>query len=139
MRRTWVPTSWDWVWPWPRSHWRRSQQQRLFDPPEVPGLPLLAVAVVGLILNLISFRLLTAGSKESINLRGAYLEVLGDVLGSVGVIIAAIVIFTTGWPYADTIVGAAIGLFILPRTWKLTAQALRILMEVAPPGVELAF
>lgn len=111
--------------------------QRLSDPPEVPGIPLLVVAVIGLVVNLISFRLLTAGSKESINLRGAYLEVLGDLLGSVGVIVAAIVIYTTGWPYADPIVGAAIGLFILPRTWKLTAQALRILMQVAPPGMDV--
>ncbi len=111
--------------------------QRLSDPPEVPGLPLLVVAVVGLVVNLISFRLLTAGSKESINLRGAYLEVLADMLGSVGVIVAAIVIYTTGWPYTDPIVGAAIGLFILPRTWKLTAQALRILMQVAPPGMDV--
>lgn len=111
--------------------------QRLSDPPDVPGIPLLVVAVVGLVVNLISFRLLTAGSKESINLRGAYLEVLGDLLGSAGVIVAAIVIYTTGWPYADPIVGAAIGLFILPRTWTLTAQALRILMQVAPPGMDV--
>lgn len=111
--------------------------QRLSDPPDVPGLPLMVVAVLGLVVNLVSFRLLTAGSKESINLRGAYLEVLADMLGSVGVIVAAVVIYTTGWPYADPIVGAAIGLFILPRTWKLTAQALRILMQVAPPGMDV--
>ena len=66
-----------------------------------------------------------------------HLEVLGDLLGSAGVIVAAIVIYTTGWPYADPIVGAAIGLFILPRTWTLTAQALRILMQVAPPGMDV--
>jgi cobalt-zinc-cadmium efflux system protein len=111
--------------------------QRFSEPPEVPGIPLLVVAVIGLVVNLISFRLLTAGSKESINLRGAYLEVLGDLLGSAGVIVAAIVIYTTGWPYADPIIGAAIGLFILPRTWKLTAQALRILMQTAPPGMDV--
>ena len=56
------------------------------------------------------------------------------MLGSVGVIVAAVIIYTTGWAYADPLIGAGIGLFILPRTWKLTGQALRILMEVAPPG-----
>lgn len=111
--------------------------QRFSSPPDVPGLPMLAVAVVGLIVNLISFRLLMAGAKESLNVKGAYLEVFADMLGSVGVIVAAIIIFTTGWPYADPIIGAAIGLFILPRTWKLMGQALRILMEVAPPGVDV--
>ena len=111
--------------------------QRFASPPDVPGLPMLAVAVVGLIVNLISFRLLAAGSKESLNLKGAYLEVFSDMLGSVGVIVAAIIIFTTGWRYADPLIGAGIGLFILPRTWKLTAQAVRILMEVAPPGLDV--
>ena len=111
--------------------------RRFSDPPSVPGLPLLVVASIGLVINLISFRLLTAGAKESINLKGAYLEVLGDMLGSVGVIVAAIVIYTTGWAYADPIIGVGIGLFILPRTWKLSAQALRILMEVAPPGMDV--
>lgn len=111
--------------------------QRFASPPAVPGLPMLAVAAVGLIVNLISFRLLAAGSKESLNLKGAYLEVFSDMLGSVGVIVAAIIIFTTGWRYADPLIGAGIGLFILPRTWKLTAQAVRILMEVAPPGLDV--
>lgn len=110
---------------------------RFSEPPEVPGVPLMLVAVVGLIVNIISFRLLTAGAKESLNLRGAYLEVLADMLGSVGVIVAGIIIYTTGWGYADPLIGAAIGLFILPRTYKLTAQALRILMEVAPPGLDV--
>lgn len=111
--------------------------QRIAEPPQVPGLPLLIVATVGLVVNLISFRLLMAGSKESLNLKGAYLEVLADMLGSVGVIVAAVVIYTTGWRYADPLIGAGIGLFILPRTWNLTRQALRIIMEVAPPGVEV--
>lgn len=112
--------------------------RRIGDPPEVPGTPLLVVAVLGLVVNIISFRLLTAGAKESLNVRGAYLEVLADMIGSVGVIIAAAIIFLTGWPYADTVIGAAIGLFILPRTWRLGGQALRILMQSAPPGVDVA-
>lgn len=111
--------------------------QRFTEPPQVPGVPLLIVAGIGLVINLISFRLLMAGSKESLNLKGAYLEVLGDLLGSVGVIVAAIILVTTGWAYADPIIGVGIGLFILPRTWKLTRQALRILLEVAPPGINM--
>ena len=111
--------------------------RRLSEPPEVPGLPLLVVASIGLVINLISFRLLMAGSKESLNLRGAYLEVLGDLLGSIGVIVAAIILFTTGWSYADPIIGVGIGLFILPRTFQLTRQALRILLEVAPKEIDV--
>lgn len=111
--------------------------RRFADPPEVPGIPLLVTAVIGLTINIISFRLLSAGSKESLNLKGASLEVLGDLLGSVGVIVAAIILFTTGWPWADPIIGVGIGLFILPRTWQLTSQALRILLEVAPPNIDI--
>lgn len=111
--------------------------QRWTHPPEVPGVPMLVVAVIGLIINIISFRLLSAGAKESLNVRGAHLEVLSDMLGSVGVILAAIIIWTTGWRYADPLVAVAIGVFILPRTWRLMGQALRILMEVAPPGVDV--
>jgi len=111
--------------------------QRFTEPPEIPGLPLLLTASIGLVINLISFRLLMAGSKESLNVKGAYLEVLGDLLGSVGVIVAAIILFTTGWSYADPIIGVGIGLFILPRTFKLTRQAVRILLEVAPPEIDM--
>lgn len=111
--------------------------QRLNDPPEVLGLPMLVVAVIGLIVNLTSFWLLTAGAKESLNVKGAFLEVLSDLLGSVGVIAAAIILATTGWRYADPIIGAGIGLFILPRTWKLCAEAVRILIEAAPRGIDV--
>jgi cobalt-zinc-cadmium efflux system protein len=111
--------------------------RRLTGPPDVPGVPLLVVAAAGLVLNVISFRLLMAGSKESINVRGAYLEVLADTLGSIGVIVAAVVLLSTGWRYVDPIVGAGIGLFILPRTAKLMGQAVRILMEAAPHGMDV--
>lgn len=111
--------------------------RRFQDPPEVLGATMLVVAVGGLIINLISFRLLMAGSKESLNLKGAYLEVIADMLGSIGVIVGAIVIATTGFRQVDTVVAVAIGLFILPRTWRLMRQGLRILMEVAPPGVDI--
>lgn len=111
--------------------------QRFSEPPDVPGLPLMVVAVIGLTVNVVSFRLLASGAKDSLNLKGASLEVLGDLLGSVGVIVAAIVLLTTGWPYADPIIGVGIGLFILPRTFLLMRQALRVLLEVAPPGISV--
>jgi cobalt-zinc-cadmium efflux system protein len=111
--------------------------RRFTSPPKVLGVPVLVVASIGLIVNLASYRLLMAGSKESLNVKGAFLEVLSDLLGSVGVIVAAVIVTVTGWPYADPIIGAAIGLFILPRTWKLMVHAVRILMESAPPGVDL--
>jgi cobalt-zinc-cadmium efflux system protein len=112
--------------------------RRFAEPPAVPGAPLLITAIIGLAVNLVSLRLLSAGAKESITLRGASLEVLGDALGSIGVILAAIVLLTTGWAWADPIVGVLIGLLILPRTWSLTRQALGILMESAPAHVDLA-
>lgn len=111
--------------------------KRFRDPAEVLGLPMLVVAVVGLTVNLISFRLLSAGSKESLNVKGAFLEVLSDLLGSVGVIVAAVIVLTTGWSYADPLIGAGIGLFIIPRTWQLCKQAVRILIEAAPPGIDV--
>lgn len=112
--------------------------RRWGDPPEVPGLPLLLVATGGLVVNLIGYRLLSAGARDSINLRGAYLEVLGDLLGSVAVIVGAVVIQLTGWRYVDPVLGVAIGLFILPRAGQLMRQAVRILMEAAPPGMDVA-
>lgn len=111
--------------------------RRFSDPPEVLGVPLLVVATAGLAVNLVVFALLRRGSRESLNVRGAYLEVLADTLGSVGVIVAAIVLATTGWPYADPIVAAGIGLFILPRTFTLGREAIRILLQAAPPGIPL--
>ena len=110
---------------------------RFSDPPEVAGAPMLVVAAVGLLVNLASFRLLRAGAAESLNVRGAFLEVMADALGSAGVLIAGVVVITTGWPYADPIIGAGIGLFILPRTWRLARAALRILLETAPPGIDV--
>lgn len=110
---------------------------RFMNPPEVPGLPLLVVAAAGLVVNLISFALLRSGAKESLNVRGAFLEVFSDMLGSAGVIVAGIVLITTGWPYADPIIGAGIGLFILPRAWRLGRDALRVLLEIAPHDVDV--
>jgi cobalt-zinc-cadmium efflux system protein len=103
---------------------------------EVPGLPLLTVAVVGLLVNVVSFALLRSGAKESLNVKGAFLEVFSDMLGSAGVIVAGIIVITTGWPYADPTIGAGIGLFILPRAWRLGRDALRVLLEIAPPELD---
>lgn len=111
--------------------------ERFFAPPEVLSLPMLLVAVVGLVVNLISMRMLAAGAGESLNLKGAYFEVLADMLGSIGVIISALIIMFTGWTLADPIVGAAIGLFIVPRTWTLLKGAVNILLEVVPAGFDL--
>ncbi len=112
--------------------------QRFLEPPPILGGPMLAVAVVGLIVNLISMKLLAGGSSESLNVKGAYFEVLSDMLGSLGVIIAAVIVMATGWTLADPIVGAGIGLFIVPRTWILLKQAVHILMEGTPPNVDIA-
>ena len=112
--------------------------RRWRDPADVLAGPMLAVAVLGLAANLVAVGLLRHGSKDSLNVQGAYLEVLSDLLGSVGVIAAAVVLQVTGWDWVDPAVGVAIGLFILPRTWRLGVQALRILVQAAPLGTDLA-
>lgn len=112
--------------------------ERFRNPPPILGGPMLAVAIVGLIVNLISMKLLAGGSSESLNVKGAYFEVLSDMLGSLGVIIAAVIVMATGWRLADPIVGAGIGLFIVPRTWILLKQAVHILMEGTPPEIDIA-
>ncbi|MFI7433978.1 cation diffusion facilitator family transporter [Micromonospora haikouensis] len=111
--------------------------RRFGDPPEVTTGPMLVVAVLGLLANVAAFALLRSGAKESLNLRGAYLEVLGDLLGSVGVIAAAVLIMTTGWWWADPAVAVAIGVFILPRTWRLGRAAVRILVQAAPEHLQV--
>ena len=111
--------------------------RRFHDPAEVPGGWLLVVATVGLAVNVVSFLLLRRGAEESLNVRGASLEVLSDMLGSIGVIIAGIVLIVTGWAYVDPIVGVAIGLFILPRAYRLGREALRVLLQIAPSEIEV--
>jgi len=111
--------------------------RRLFDEPEVLGVPMLIVASLGLAANLVAFALLREGSKESLNLEGAYLEVLADTIGSVGVIIAAVMLEVLGWGWIDPIIGAVIGLWILPRTWRLGRRSVRILLQAAPDGFDL--
>jgi len=110
---------------------------RISDPPAVPGLPVLLAATAGLVANIVSFAVLRSGAKESLNVRGAYLEVLADLIGSVGVLLSGALTLLTGWRYADPIIGVAIGLFVLPRTWTLARRALRILFQHAPQGVDV--
>ncbi|WP_421118049.1 cation diffusion facilitator family transporter [Aquihabitans daechungensis] len=110
---------------------------RIGEDVEIDAGPVLVVAVAGLIANLVAFTLLREGAKESLNVEGAYVEVLADTLGSVGVIIGAIVISITGWTWVDPVIGVAIGVWILPRTWKLGSQALRILVQAAPPDLDI--
>jgi cobalt-zinc-cadmium efflux system protein len=112
--------------------------ERLRMPPEVPGGAVLAVAVVGLAVNLLSMRLLHAGARESLNVRGAYLEVMGDALSSAAVILAGAVIVLTGWTPADPLAAAAIGILILPRTLGLLSQAVHVLLEGVPPHLDVA-
>ena len=111
---------------------------RLGAPPEVPGLPVTIVALIGLAANVIAFFLLRAGAKESINVRGAYLEVMADMIGSVGVLVSGLVTMFFGWRYADPLIGVAIGLFVLPRAYVLGRNALRILFQHAPERVDVA-
>lgn len=111
--------------------------ERFKNPPEVQSAGMLAVASIGLVINMVGVVILRSGSKESLNMKGAYFEVLSDMLTSVGVIIAGIIMLTTGWYYADPLISAGIGLFILPRTWSLLKDAVGVLLEGTPSDVNI--
>jgi cobalt-zinc-cadmium efflux system protein len=111
--------------------------ERLWQPPHVPGGPILAVAALGLAVNLAALWLLHQGADESLNVRSAYLEVLGDAVSSGVVILAGVIILLTGWVVVDPIAGALIALFILPRTWALLRQTVNVLLEGAPPHLDV--
>ncbi|MEX2145577.1 MAG: cation diffusion facilitator family transporter [Candidatus Rokuibacteriota bacterium] len=111
--------------------------QRLRSPAEVLGGPMLVVAVAGLAVNAVCAWLLHRDAAASLNVRAAYLEVLSDAASSVAVIVAAVVVLTTGWTMADPIASGAIALFIVPRTWRLLRQAVNILLEGTPAHLEL--
>ncbi|HLT17425.1 MAG TPA: cation diffusion facilitator family transporter [Acidimicrobiales bacterium] len=110
---------------------------RFGDPPELDIGPLLVVASLGLVANLVAFALLREGAKESLNLEGAYLEVLADTVGSIGVIVAALAMRATGWGWLDPAVAVAISAWIVPRTLRLGGRALRILVQAAPRHLDL--
>ena len=111
--------------------------RRLAQPPQVASGLMLGVAVLGLVANAISLYLLRDVQRQSLTMRGAYLEVMGDLAGSVAVIVAAVVIATTGWVQADIVVSVLIGLLILPRTFALLRDAADVLLDSTPRGVDM--
>ncbi|PXW35533.1 UNVERIFIED_CONTAM: cobalt-zinc-cadmium efflux system protein [Williamsia faeni] len=110
---------------------------RIGTDPDVPGLTLVIVALIGLAANVVVMMLLRSDSKGSIAVRGAYTEVLADAVGSVGVLIAGIVTMTTNWPYADLVVAVLIALWVAPRAIRLALDAMRILAQQAPQHVDV--
>lgn len=112
--------------------WRRLQ-----TPPQIESLGMLLVAVLGLVVNIVAMRLLSHGKDTSLNVKGAYLEVWSDMLGSLGVIAAALIIRWTGWTWVDSLAAVAIGLWVLPRTWVLLKESVNVLLEGVPNGIDL--
>ena len=112
--------------------------QRLAEPTvEIRALPMLAVAAGGVAVTIIGVTLLHAGAQESLNVRAAFLEVLGDLLSSIGTIVAAVIILTTGWTAADALISALIGVFMLPRAWVLVRSVVDVLLESAPGHLDI--
>lgn len=112
--------------------------ERFRNPPKVESQAMLGVAAIGLVINLAGMFILRKGSDESLNMKGAYFEVLSDMLTSIGVLIAGGVMWATGWYYADPLLSAGIGLFIFPRTWVLLKDAVGVLLEGTPSDVNIA-
>lgn len=110
--------------------------KRFRNPPEVQSQSMLIVAGIGLVVNIIGMMILRKDSNESLNMKGAYFEVLSDMLTSIGVMIAGVIMLTTNWYYADPIISAVIGLLIFPRTWNLLKEAVNVLMEGVPKDVD---
>ncbi|CAM3048140.1 MULTISPECIES: cation diffusion facilitator family transporter [Bacteria] len=112
--------------------------KRFSTPQEVQSWGMLIVATIGLVVNIVSMRLLMAGKEGSFNVKGAYLEVWADMIGSVGVIAGALTIRFTGWTWVDPIVAVGIGLWVLPRTWILLRDTSNVLLEGVPGGLKLS-
>ena len=111
--------------------------QRFSHPPEIQSLGMMVVACIGLVINLISMKILFSSSQESLNVKGAYLEVLSDAIGSIGVIIGAVIIYFTQWMWIDTLIAVLIGFWVLPRTWVLLKQSINILLEGVPEEIDI--
>ncbi|MBZ7921064.1 cation diffusion facilitator family transporter [Ensifer adhaerens] len=112
--------------------------KRLSEPQEIQSGGMLVIAIIGLLVNLASMRLLTSHKDESLNVKGAYLEVWSDMLGSLAVIVGAAVIWFTGWQWVDSLLAVGIGFMVFPRTWVLLKECVNILLEGVPPGMRLA-
>ncbi len=110
--------------------------QRLRDPAEIQTGAMIVIAGAGLAVNLVSFRLLQAGADEALTVKAAHMEVVADLAGSVGALGAGLIVRITGWSWVDALVGAGVGLFILPRAWQLGRSALRVLIQAAPDHVD---
>jgi cobalt-zinc-cadmium efflux system protein len=111
--------------------------ERLGHAPDVPGVPMIVVALAGLLANVLVVLLLRSHSEQSLAVKGAYMEVVADTVGSVGVLIAGIVTVTTSWPYADVVVAVLVALWVLPRAFALARAALRILSETSPSHIDV--
>jgi cobalt-zinc-cadmium efflux system protein len=112
-------------------------RQRLAEPPEVSAWPMLVVAIGGVGVTWMGMHLLHEPGGESLNMRGAFLELVSDLLGAVGAVVASIVILTTGWQLADTVVSVVIGVLILPRAWRLLKDVVDVLLEAVPSRISL--
>ena len=109
---------------------------RFGDPPEVEAGLMLAIAVAGLVVNLVAARILQRHAGESLNVSAALRHVIADLLGSAGVILAALIILATGWEYADPVVSVAIGVLILISSWTILRDSVQILLEGSPAGMD---
>jgi cobalt-zinc-cadmium efflux system protein len=110
---------------------------RLSAAPSIPGMPMLVVALAGLAANFVVALLLRSHAADSLAVKGAYLEVVADTVGSVGVLIAGVVTITTHWPYADVVVAVLVAMWVLPRALLLAREALRILAEASPAHIDV--
>ncbi|MGH3960090.1 cation diffusion facilitator family transporter, partial [Mycobacterium sp.] len=111
--------------------------RRLSETPAVPGVPMIVVALAGLIANFVVAMLLRSQAEGSLAVKGAYMEVVADAVGSIGVLIAGVVTVTTHWPYADVVVAVFVALWVLPRAFSLAGAALRILSEASPRHIDV--
>lgn len=111
---------------------------RLKTPPEIQSMGMFVIAVMGLGINFASMRVLQASKDQGLNLKTAYLEVWSDMLGSCGVIVAALILYWKSWVWVDSVVAVVIGIWILPRTWSLLRESLNILLEGVPDGIQVA-
>ena len=111
--------------------------RRLSEPPQVVSGLMLGVALIGLLINCVSMWLLRDAQAKSLNMRAAYLEVMGDLVGSAAVIVAAVAIAVTGWAGADAVASVAIAMLILPRVWGLLRDSTDVLLEATPKGVNM--